>query len=159
MSTSTKYNKEQLEEAVKESISYAGVMKKLGKKWSGGQQQNLKKWIKEWEIDTSHFLGQAATRGTVSPKRKAWQAVLVLTEDRFFREKACVLRAALIESGVDYICNECGRKPIWRKKPLTLQVNHKNGDWRDNRRDNLEFLCPNCHAITEGWSGKQVGVA
>ncbi|MFF9677602.1 HNH endonuclease [Streptomyces eurythermus] len=32
-----------------------------------------------------------------------------------------------------------------------MQIDHINGDWRDNRRENLRYLCPNCHALTETW--------
>lgn len=47
-------------------------------------------------------------------------------------------------------CSECG----WQKRhPLTgnvpLAVHHINGDWTDNREENLALLCPNCHALTE----------
>lgn len=145
MRESAKYPKTKVIEAVRESRSFAEVMRKLDKKWSGGQQQNLKRWIKIYEIDTSHFVGAAWAKG-LPGKKKHWSKFLVLSE-RTFREKASNLRRALIESGRDYKCACCGMGPEWLGKPLVLEVDHKNKIWRDNRAENLEFLCPNCHTV------------
>lgn len=155
MKQSTKYPKDKVAKAVKESSSLAEVMRKLGKKWSGGQQQNLKKWITLYEIDTSHFTGQAHNKGRPARNKKHWSEWLIIDDNLCFRRKGEILRRALIESGVEYECNCCGLKPEWNGKSLTLQVEHKNGNWKDNRKKNLEFLCPNCHATTTGWSGKK----
>ena len=65
-----------------------------------------------------------------------------------------MLRRALIESGRVYECTECTLGDTWQGKKITLQVNHKNGNWKDNRPENTEFLCPNCHCITENWGNK-----
>ena len=43
---------------------------------------------------------------------------------------------------------------LWNGKPLTLQLHHINGNNRDNRLENLTFLCPNCHSQTDNFSGK-----
>ena len=40
-------------------------------------------------------------------------------------------------------CDRCG----WRKVPEVLEVHHKDRNRRHNTRDNLELLCPTCHAI------------
>ncbi len=48
-----------------------------------------------------------------------------------------------------YTC--CGNTGEWLGRPITLQIDHINGDWRDHRRENLRYLCPNCHALTETW--------
>lgn len=50
-------------------------------------------------------------------------------------------------------CFECGLKE-WRGKKLTLEMEHKNGNHKDNNRDNLIAICPNCHSITLTWRGR-----
>ena len=162
MSKSTKYTKERLAPIVKTSISLAEVIRKLEIKWSGGQQQNIKRWIKLYELDTSHFLGAAANSGERhkgGAKKKHFSEVLVLRDDDNRRVSAFKLRRALIESGREYKCCECGNEGEWNGKELRLQVNHKNGNWLDNRACNLEFMCPNCHSQTPGWSGDNGGTS
>ncbi|MCW2615683.1 MAG: hypothetical protein JWN08_2677 [Frankiales bacterium] len=66
------------------------------------------------------------------------------------RVRATTLRAALLACGVPHVC-ACGLPPRWQGRPLTLVVDHVNGEWLDNRLPNLRFLCPNCHAQTATW--------
>jgi hypothetical protein len=156
----TKYTKDRLEPIVASSISLAEVMRKLGIRWSGGQQQNIKRWIGIYGLDTSHFLGQGANRGVDKkggPTKLLWSEVLVLKPENSRREAAYRLRRAMIESGKEYKCVGCGNPGVWRRGILKLQVNHKNGKWWDNRPFNVEFVCPNCHTQTEGWSGDRGG--
>lgn len=45
-------------------------------------------------------------------------------------------------------CAGCGIGPEWNGRPLTLHLDHINGDPTDNRLNNLRLLCPNCHNQT-----------
>lgn len=151
---STKYNKETLMPVVQSSISMAEVIRKLGIKWSGGQQQYIKSVIVRLGIDTSHFLGQGSGLGKKNVKAKTWQEILVRNRS-WIRETPFRLRRALIDSGRKYECEACGNSGQWMGNEIVLQVDHKNGDVMDNRKENVRFLCPNCHSQTEGWSGKK----
>lgn len=76
-----------------------------------------------------------------------------LTGSRSTQASRRKLRKALIAEGVEYRCSECGIDE-WRGYPITLALDHINGDSRDNFRENLRFLCPNCHSQTETYGGR-----
>ena len=66
------------------------------------------------------------------------------------------LRWRLLRDGVfEAKCAECGLTK-WRNKPLSLHLHHINGVGNDNRLENLQLLCPNCHSQTENYSGRNV---
>lgn len=50
---------------------------------------------------------------------------------------------------IPFVCQKCQNNGIWLGEKLTLQLDHKNGIRNDNRKENLRFLCPNCHSQTE----------
>jgi hypothetical protein len=50
-------------------------------------------------------------------------------------------------------CERCGLTE-WQGLPINMQLHHRNGDGQDNRLENLEFLCANCHSQTENWGGR-----
>ena len=52
-----------------------------------------------------------------------------------------------------HACNRCGLSH-WLDVPITLELEHKDGNTGNNTRDNLEALCPNCHSVTETWRGR-----
>ena len=67
------------------------------------------------------------------------------------------LKRAMTALGVPERCARCGTDPVWRGRPLPLEVDHIDGNWRDNRIENLRFLCPNCHSVTDNYRGRGKG--
>ena len=61
----------------------------------------------------------------------------------------------LLVKGFPYCCAECGISE-WRGKSFTLEVDHADGNKRNNTLENLRFLCPNCHSQTDTYKGKNI---
>jgi hypothetical protein len=144
------YSDEGLAEAVAQSISIAGVMRLLGVRPAGGSHSHIKRRIDRAGLDTSHFLGQASRLGLRGPRRSAADILIRLPEGSRRPQRHLLVRA-LLESGIEKACAECGIGPVWRGARLCLAVDHIDGDWLNNLLGNLRFLCPNCHSQTATW--------
>jgi len=152
-----KYTREALTKVVASSTSILQVLRKLGVRPAGGSHSYITGLIKRHGLDTAHFTGKGSNRGTHhvgGPDRIPWHEVLVLDRLGGRKEVTSRLRRAMVEAGIPYVCKLCGNPPEWCGRPLTLQIDHMNGDFLDNRRENLRFTCPNCHSQTDNWGSK-----
>jgi hypothetical protein len=149
-----RYSDESLRAAVAASTSYRGVLRLLGVAPAGGSHAYISRRIRAGGLDTSHFLGQAHMRGK-RVQRVTPAEILVERPPGSPRVHAPVLRRALAASGIEEVCVLCGCDGSWQGNPLRLIVDHINGDFLDNRIENLRFLCPNCHAQTSTWCRKK----
>ncbi|MER5212986.1 HNH endonuclease [Streptomyces sp. NPDC002838] len=143
--------RDELRAAVSASASIAEVLRRLERPDNWRQRALLRQWITEERLSVAHFLGQAHQRGKSRPDCAKRPEDVLVQHDGTQRTRTGLLRRALSEIGVPEECAECGIGPEWLGKPMTLEVDHINGGWRDDRHENLRLLCPNCHAVTSTW--------
>ena len=160
MGKSRVYTREALEPAAKASTSVAGVLRFLGRKYRGGNADHCARVLKRLQIDTSHFTGSAGAAHRGGAERLHWTKVLVLDRLDSRKEHIFRLRRAMVESGIEEKCGtpSYNLKSEWLGKRLRLQIEHRNGNCVDNRRENLMFLCPNCHSQTATWGRSKARV-
>lgn len=141
----TKTDIDQLRQLISESITFTDVAKKLGRKPVGGTLAAISLQCKLHSIDTSHMLGHASSKGKVSAKLKPVHELLVMGVEHSHRVAGSRLRRALLSIGVEYKCATCGLTN-WLGKKIILEVDHIDGRYWNNLKDNLQLLCPNCHS-------------
>lgn len=154
MNKKYKYTKEELQEVVLNSGSIRQCLIKLNMKPAGGNYQTLHERFKEWNIDTSHFHGQGWNIGLKfrPTKRKPMEEILV----RNSKFRSSHLKKRLFdESYKDKKCELCLLSE-WLNNPIPLELHHIDGDKYNNEIENLQILCPNCHALTDTYRGKNI---
>lgn len=151
-----KWTDEQFVEAVKNSLSYAEVLRKIGLKTAGSNYDTVKRKIKELSLDTTHMTGQVWNQGErYRPIMVAQSLEAILIENSTYKS-TYHLKDRLLKEGVkDYKCECCGNIE-WMGQPIALELHHVNGIKDDLRIENLQILCPNCHAFTDNYRGKNI---
>lgn len=140
----------EFEGAVKSSLSIREALGKLGLAPKGGNYKTFNNRVEKLKLDTSHFTGQLWSKGkTLEPKRDIQD---YLTNKQPIQSHK--LRLRLIAEGIfEAKCYKCNNI-TWLEQPIALELEHINGNHRDNSLANLILLCPNCHAQTDTYRGK-----
>ena len=114
----------------------AALLRALGLKAVGGNYNSMKRKLQKLNIDTSHWTGSAWSK---DQQLKDWSDYTRIAN----------LKPHLIKER-GHSCQQCNLTE-WLQKPITLEVEHIDGDNTNNNLDNLLLLCPNCHSQTKTW--------
>lgn len=137
---------EEFKNIVLNSFSFAEIVRACGFTCvSGNSEKIIKDRITQLQLDISHFK-------QVKAKEK-W------TPEEIFINNSPVTQSTLrryYKQGEysEYKCSICGLLPFWNGKELTLTLDHINGNNRDDRLENLRWVCPNCDRQLDTFGSK-----
>lgn len=158
-----KYTKDALIDAAQKCDTITDVVRMIRKSdtVSPSSINLVSQKLKEFNIDTSHFVGSLKGHKnlllTNNNKRRHYDEILVHNKNAKKRQKRSTIMYALESEGsVKYICNICGNPGIHNNKELILQLDHIDGNWKNDKVTNLRYLCPNCHTQTPTYGFKEV---
>lgn len=118
----------------------------------GCKQETLNNYLKKMDIEYS---GQQAKKGQYKGGNDYKPALYYIENNISINSHK--LKEKLIRDGLKKDCCEICGLSEWQKIKLPLELHHKDGNHYNNNLDNLQILCPNCHAIQPGNSGANIG--
>ncbi len=151
------WTENQLKEAVINSPSFRQVLIKLGLREAGGNYDQVKKYAREYKLNTKHFKGRTWNKGLHGIGKPIIPLEKILKKNTTYQ--SFKLKKRLFAEGLKpRYCEECGWAKIAVGGYLPLELDHINGNRHDNRIQNLRVLCPNCHSLKPTHRGRKVRV-
>lgn len=143
---------------IRNSSNKAEVLFKLGYSVEGNSwgYTLLRKRMEELHIDGTEFKGKSGMKTLINKLEEKEEDILCKNSNH---TRAVIRRYIIKNNIIPYKCAKCGNTGEWEGKPLSLQLDHINGNCTDHRKENLRWLCPNCHSQTETHGSKNSAYA
>ena len=136
-------SKDQILQWIEENQSKAYISKQLNCK-----QETLNRYLTLMGIE---YPGNQSGKGTQKKRPKMTLAEYLENSQDIQTNK---IRKKILEENLKpHKCECCGLE-TWLDSPIPLEIHHKDGDRTNNTLENFELLCPNCHAFTDSYRGK-----
>jgi hypothetical protein len=150
----------ELQKLLDESNSYGDLLRKINMNPKGGNPETLKKIIQEFNLDETQLNINRSNlyrnNAKVTHKKVKIPIEDIIMNNKYPNYRTSFLFKRLIREGYkEYKCERCGLTE-WQGQPIPLQLHHKDGVHTNNLLNNLEVLCPNCHALTDTYCGKNL---
>lgn len=143
--TSLMSNQEWFESCIKESKSTKEAIIRMGYDTPTNYYTSFKQYLKRYNTDISHFMSFKDILKYRLTNPGKYQLVDILVEDFQGSVNGNSLKDRLYKAGLKTkACEMCGQDENWITGKICMILDHKNGNNRDNRIENLRILCPNC---------------
>jgi 5-methylcytosine-specific restriction endonuclease McrA len=149
--TSVWSDRSYLLQVAEESSSISEMIERAGMSKSGAAYRMLTKWAEIHEVALPKYGRYVAGQPVSVGSPVSFENWL---EDQRLRSPKRLLYH-LVRAGIKELsCEECGQGTVWNGKPLTLHLDHIDGDHGNNLLENLRILCPHCHTQTPTYGAK-----
>ena len=140
-------------------FTQTGILEQIGLRANGSNYARLQERIKEEGLDIEELNKRKKQYrkkqlAVARKKRKGKPDCEVFLSGK--KQDNDFIKHRMVKSGIENKCSVCGLPGEWNGQPLTLQLDHINGDNKDYELKNLRLLCPNCHSQTDNFCGKNV---